>query len=155
MDDYISKPVRRVSLLAMVEKWTGSIGAAVAEGEEPETLQGRNGPMDYARAVQEFEGDEDFLREVIQGFLDTVDGQLLVLEQALAVGNAETVAREAHAIKGGAANLTADSLAAAAHELENLGRNASLQGGIGCLDTLRMKYRELADYHARNIATHR
>ena len=153
MDDYISKPVRRLSLLAIVEKWTLGIPTEDATRVEPDAPQDRDEPMDYARAVDEFEGDEDFLREVIQGFLDTVDGQLTVLERALTAGEAETVAREAHAIKGGAANLTADALAAAARELENMGRSGDLEKGRELLAGLEREYGRLKAHLDRGKKT--
>jgi PAS domain S-box-containing protein len=146
MDDYITKPVRRADLLAMLEKWTRGVRTEDVFHKPFDVSQVRDDPMDYVRAVEEFEGDEDFLREVIQGFLDAVDGQLRVLEQSLAEGDAETVAREAHAIKGGAANLTADALAGAARELENLGRSNVLEKGLETLADLEREYGRLKAY---------
>jgi HPt (histidine-containing phosphotransfer) domain-containing protein len=102
--------------------------------------------MDYARALREFENDEIFLREVIQGFLDAVDGQLRILDRALADGDAGTVAREAHAIKGGAANLTADGLAAIARELESMGRRGFLETGPETLAGLEREHGRLKAY---------
>ncbi len=44
--------------------------------------------------------------------------QIVIIEQALNEGDPGTVSKEAHSIKGGASNLTADELSNAANELE-------------------------------------
>jgi HPt (histidine-containing phosphotransfer) domain-containing protein len=58
--------------------------------------------------------------------------------------------REAHSIKGGAANLTANKLSNAALKLEEVGRSNSLDNGFTILKELETQYNQLSDY-AKNI----
>ena len=51
--------------------------------------------------------------------------------------------REAHAIKGGAANLAASELSSAAAELENTARSGSLGEALGGVARLETAYRRL------------
>ena len=74
MDDYITKPLKRKELLAMVDKWSTAIadcGLPIADSksevQNPKS-ELENDPMDFPGAVEEFEGDEEFLMEVMEGF---------------------------------------------------------------------------------------
>ena len=155
MDDYITKPVKRNSLLAMVEKWTqagGSNENAVQTQTQDDCLsviKTDNTPMNYEQALKEFEQDEELLQEVLTGFLENVQKQIPILDDALSNKDMETIAREAHAIKGGAANLLADNLAMAAHQLEEQGRKGITSGGHENLARLKEEYRLLNDYVKR------
>jgi len=106
--------------------------------------------MDFEAAVEEFEGDKEFLMEVVDGFLENVRAQIPTIRQAITDGNAETVRGEAHSIKGGAANLTADKLSKIAFELENIGKSGALEGGIEALERLEKEFSRLEDY-VRNL----
>jgi two-component system, sensor histidine kinase and response regulator len=164
MDDYITKPLRRRDLLALVDKWLSKSASAteeqeylpddghqeLVEGAEcvggSEVVQGLDGeraPMDLPRALEEFGGDQAFLNEVLSAFLRKVDEQLGVLQQAIEAGDPEVVRKEAHAIKGGAANLTAAALSAAAHDLELLGKSRTLLEAPAVLEKLTQEYRRL------------
>ena len=157
MDDYLTKPLTRKHFLAMVEKWTGSATDADVETAslqltpQPDTItldesglqqrsnkhQSKNGlPMDFEKALNEFEGDEAVLIEVIKGFMKNVRGQIGVIQEALISRNADRVWKEAHSIKGGAANLRADQLSRIAFELENIGRSGKLERGTEALKRL-------------------
>ncbi|MDY6971928.1 MAG: response regulator [Thermodesulfobacteriota bacterium] len=103
-------------------------------------------PMNFEKAVEEFEGDEDFLMEVIEGFLANVKTQIGVIRQGIADSNADAVRKEAHSIKGGAANLTADELSEVALELENMGKTENLDGGIETLERLEKEFYRLEEY---------
>ena len=48
--------------------------------------------------------------EVLKGFTNNVRGQIDAIQQAFETRDADRVRREAHSIKGGAANLRADAL---------------------------------------------
>ncbi len=86
--------------------------------------------------LAEIGGDEAFLRELVEEFLAIVHGQLATLRQAIADEEVEVVAREAHAIKGGAANLTAVDLSAVAATLEMMARAGTLDHADEVLERL-------------------
>ena len=89
--------------------------------------------------------------EVLNGFLENVRAQILTIRQAMSDGDVDVVRREAHSIKGGAANLTADELSRIAFELENIGKSGALEEGIGCLKRLEKEFYRLEGY-VRNLA---
>jgi CheY-like chemotaxis protein/HPt (histidine-containing phosphotransfer) domain-containing protein len=150
MDDYIAKPVRRDALIAMVEKWTGSPGAAQREEmREADPGSALPEPMDYSRALLEFDNDRTFLRGILDGFMATVKGQITALREAISNGRAEQVKKEAHAIRGGAANLTAETLSGCALELEKLAGTGILDGGAEALDRLENEFMRLEEYAQR------
>ncbi len=93
--------------------------------------------MNYEKALEEFEGDEEFLKEVMDEFFENVTKKLPVIERAIEKKDHETVKKEAHAIKGGAANLTATGLSQKAHELELLGKQKKLNHSRDVLDQLK------------------
>ena len=157
MDDYLTKPLTRKHFLAMVKKWTGSTTGGDAETsslqpipqpdrinlDEPGLpLRSNNHqskkdlPMDFEKALNEFEGDKPLLMEVLKGFMENVREQIGVIQQALMCQDADRVRREAHSIKGGAANLRADELSRIAFELENIGKSGKLERGIEALKRL-------------------
>ena len=102
--------------------------------------------MDFEAAVEEFEGDKEFLMEVLEGFLENVRAQIPTIHKAISDGDAEVVRREAHSIKGGAANLTADVLSKIAFELENIGKSGHLEGSIEVLERLEKEFYLLEAY---------
>lgn len=154
MDDYMTKPLRRRELLSMVEKWMTGLNRhpdPVEAGLEMEPIETEtepergdrvavDAPMDWAQAVDEFEGDEPLLREVLDGFLSNVRKQVDTIRAALEDGDVDLVAREAHSIKGGAANLTANDLSQAAYELEKLGKSGKLEDGHSLLDKMENEF---------------
>lgn len=131
MDDYLSKPFRKRDLLGLVEKWAlggGTIPSAmVSSHPDPGEDRGQNREIfDLDLALEEFDNDREFLGEVLEEFLDTLAGQLTVIKAAIEENRAGTVGNEAHAIKGGAANLRAGRLSRTAHDLEKTGRSGDL-----------------------------
>ena len=125
MDDYMTKPFKKKDMIAMVEKWTsGLISMPDSELEkqawdifEPDSL-----PMDMPKALKEFDHDEPFLNEVIHEFLNHVGQQIGIIRTAAAGQDFDTLKKQGHAIKGGAANLTAMKLSEAAFSLEKKGK---------------------------------
>ncbi len=153
-DDYTPKPLRRKELLKMIQKWLKNAGQKEPVPSDPgheaksQPSKGspENAPMDYERAVDEFEGDEEFLIEVLGGFLDNVRDQVVTIRQAISDGEAETVRKEAHSIKGGAANLTAQGLSGIAFELEQIGQSERLEMGPKILQRLEEEFTRLEVY---------
>ena len=150
MDDYLIKPVFRKDLLGKVDRWIDSVPAP-AGGELPPSeasalREAPAEPMDFARALEEFEGNREFLTGLLEKFLDNVRAQLGTLREALDRADAEILRREAHAIKGGAANLAAAELSSAAAELEKTAKSGLLGEAPGGLERLERAYRRLDEF---------
>jgi signal transduction histidine kinase/DNA-binding response OmpR family regulator/HPt (histidine-containing phosphotransfer) domain-containing protein len=159
MDDFITKPLKRKELLAMVSKWLSSAGERKAQAPSPEVGSGGNArpqrnvhrlqtdpPLDFIRAVEEFGGEEDFLLQVIDSFLTNAWAQTEIIRKALFKDDAEAVMREAHAIKGAAANLIAEDLLSVASELEQTAISGELKGAMEKVERIETELARLADF---------
>ncbi len=154
MDDYIAKPLRRNKLLKIVNKWIKSAVKFNPRGPSLQTIDdsvGEEAPMNFDQATNEFEGDKDFLMEVMTGFFDNVETQIETIHQAISDGDTEKVWQEAHSIKGGAANLAAEKLSQTAFELETMGKSEKLKGSREALGRLKIEYDRLKTYASSNI----
>jgi CheY-like chemotaxis protein len=157
MDDFLTKPIRRKPLLDRVHRWI-STSAVNNIGKTPEQVPTQTElpdapqadlPMDWDRALGEFMGRADLLQNVAAEFRNTVRSQLEIIDQALTSRDAELVRRQAHAIKGGAANLAVGGLAAAAMQLEQIGRSGDLEKGGQGLDYLVKEFERFERYLER------
>jgi len=128
-----------VSLLPNPEPEEGS---TINEHHLPE----ENPPLDYYRAVEEFGGDETFLLQVIDGFLTNLGVQTKIIYQALRDNDTKVIMREAHSIKGGAANLTAEDLASIANQLDQTAKAGVLHDGLAMFERLEVEIARLADF---------
>jgi CheY-like chemotaxis protein/HPt (histidine-containing phosphotransfer) domain-containing protein len=163
MDDFLSKPYTREGLLSMVSKWLELsaklvIQPVLAQNPNVETSQDivpiavlADNPIDIEKAIEEFEGDKQFLSEVIEGFTMEVIEQIGTIRKALSCGDAETVRNVAHSIKGGAANITAKAASRVAFELEIKGRSGYLNGAGEIVDNLEMEFETLRKFIQENF----
>ncbi|MBW2609114.1 MAG: response regulator [Deltaproteobacteria bacterium] len=151
MDDYISKPLKRKGLLAMVEKWIRAQGVRgndegkriKVKGEDSLIKVQEGPPMNFEMMLEEFRGDKETLVEILEDFLEDVRGQLGNMRQALADKDAEAIRKQAHAIKGGAANMSAEALSGTAHELEKVGKAGALENGTKVFERLEKEFHRL------------
>jgi DNA-binding response OmpR family regulator len=139
MNDYVSKPVHPKELVAALErqlaaseKWDASLfpASSVASTQPPEIGKRPNfsssapspaAVFDKRGLLNTLGGDEGTMREVLTLFLADIPQQMNTLEEAIHLGNAETATRQAHTLKGAAANVGATLLRECAAELEQLG----------------------------------
>jgi len=78
-----------------------------------------------------FEGDREFLAEILNLFLETCPKLLTAVEDAMSRNDAQAVRRAAHTLKGSVANFGAPKVVACAQELEMLGLEGNLtQAGM-------------------------
>jgi signal transduction histidine kinase/CheY-like chemotaxis protein len=155
MDDFLTKPFTREELLSMESKWLKmstspesrpfvALNPDAMAGHDILPIEAREGhPINIKKAIEEFEGDQQLLSEVLEGFAEKVGEQIGTIRKALSCGDAETVKKEAHAIKGGAANITANALSGIAHELECKGKSHELNGAGEITDSLEREFEAL------------
>jgi two-component system, sensor histidine kinase and response regulator len=157
-DDYITKPLRKATLLKIVEKWSRPSNLRKPSNttldiershdtSDPSIVSLKKAtPIDFERAIFEFEGDEDFFLDVLKQFLMKVKKQIEILRQAIFEENFEVVRKEAHSIKGGAAELAASRLSDLASGLEEMGKANGLENGMSVLGELEEEVQQLLKY---------
>ncbi len=151
MDDYLTKPLKKEILLSTVGKWVqntlklNNLLPSFDTGFDNNIIARDDEPMDFEKGVNEFDGDKEFFLEVFDGFLNKVEEQISVIGAAIDNDDFTTIKNECHAIKGGAANLTAMPLSKCAFELEIMGREErrdtekkELNKIIVCLEELKL-----------------
>jgi CheY-like chemotaxis protein len=149
MDDYITKPIKRTEFLMAVDRWISGgpverTESAPEQPAEPENSRGdRNESLDYQTALDEFMGNARVLNQVLRGFIENVQRQIPRMRQAVRDRDFTVLRKEAHAIKGGAANISAPALSRLAAELEQLGMQRSLEGFDPLFAGFEMEYSRL------------
>ena len=132
MDDYVAKPVKAEELEAILERWVSKADEGSASTEDPE--EDPLDPLDRSvlatlRQLQE-EGEPDILDELIERFLTDVPPQLVALKEAVEAGDAHSVERIAHTLRGSTANMGAVRMEAICAELEEMGRSEDLGAAL-------------------------
>jgi PAS domain S-box-containing protein len=153
MNDYLAKPVQPRELSDMLIKWlgknhlekeTGEVHATKVQGE---TTDG-NGQKDIFNAedlLKRLMGDEELARPIVAGFLNDIPKQILALKDYLAHGDVPSVQRQAHTIKGAAANVSCNNLRDAALELEKAGKGGDLEQAAALMARIEEQFEVLRE----------
>ena len=107
MDGYLPKPIDPALLYATIEGGTGPTGSRPSVDQR--TLLARLG------------GDEELMRDVVRLFIDDCRSHLARIRAAIDTRSGDRLRAEAHALKGAAANMSANEVVDAATVLERLG----------------------------------
>ena len=89
-------------------------------------------------ALSRVGGDVELLKEIAVLFLDDYPRSLSELRQALDAGDAKSIERAAHGLKGSVSNFGAGPAVGAAMELETMGREQKLVEVEQVLHTLEL-----------------
>jgi two-component system sensor histidine kinase/response regulator len=131
MDEYLSKPIDRVKLDACLQVLlpsTSSTGLTLAIPGTAAAFASVEHPVDWQALLASIDGDEAFVRDLIDAFIATADRELAAIAMALRTVDADSLRESAHTLKGASANMRAAAVTAAASELESAaGSGASAQ----------------------------
>ncbi|MFQ3611288.1 MAG: ATP-binding protein, partial [Fimbriimonadales bacterium] len=141
MDDYLPKPIRPESLQKVLQKWLVATSDSQNETKEVRTMQVIN--WDTLNEITD--GDVEFQKELFQEFLEQTPSLITELTQSLASGDANTVGRVAHTLKGSARSIGADAFAEACFVLEQMGKSGDLNGGEDALRQIQTQWTTLQD----------
>jgi len=140
MDEYLTKPLDSRRLCQVVESLAD--GAPVADGV----------PVDEGAAVALSEhvlarvgGDRQLLAEISRLFVDDAPQHLTKIQKAIETRDGEALRRAAHALKGAAANFEAESVVAAARQLEEIGRVSQFDDADAAWKVMRHEADRLID----------
>ena len=137
MNDYLPKPVQRVDLEMMLEKWIEPpVYREKSLFEETTMHPTRERPVldqSVITSLRELGGADDpgLFVELVQLFLADTPDRMRALSEALDQRDPKILEREAHALKSSAANLGAVELSSLFREIESAGREKDLQRAQG------------------------
>ncbi len=153
MDDYISKPISPRKLAKVLEKWLPK-----AQVELPPATDMASGKTaaEEALPVFDFPGlkkrtmdDMDLTRTIVAAFMEEIPRMLDGLREQIERGDVELAGRQAHTIKGAAANTGFMAMSAIAADMQKAGETGEMETIIallpeleGQLDLLRAKIKE-------------
>lgn len=161
MDDYVSKPIETAELLSVIERWTGQLPSLPADKKTKKEAQpvpalaeeqGESVPVDVGKAMPRFDNDFDFFSEMLAEFVQQLEKRQQQLQEALDQGDAETMARLSHNIKGIAANFSAEGLFGVARELEQKAKKGDLSRAPDLLKQLAAEVQRLRLFMKHNFA---
>jgi PAS domain S-box-containing protein len=149
MNDYVTKPILPRALGEVLDKWLPGASAAGFEKPQCGRLPARQ-PLHYSTLVwnraslaERLLDDPELVDMIIESFLADIPRQIEVLRGYLDVGNAEGVERQAHTIKGAAANVEAEALRVPASEMEKAARAGDLESVKALLGQLDAAFQTL------------
>jgi len=109
--------------------------------------------FDKAALLGRLMDDEHILRKVLAIFLDHMPRQIEDLQRLLETGDLAAVARQAHSIKGAAANLGGDSLSAAALDAEHAATRGDLTAARESMAQLQADFAQLKRVMTEELQT--
>ncbi len=158
MNDCIGKPLQRDFLLSVVQKWIGTESTPQINGDPKDDAPlimrrpaENQFPLDLDRAIHEFMGQKEILFGVLQEFVTNAGTQIDNIRQAVTGVDYGVIGSEAHAIKGAAANLTADKLARLASDLEQAAEEQQSELSAELADKLEQEFYFLKRYIQQNL----
>ncbi|AKG23698.1 response regulator [Calothrix sp. 336/3] len=127
MDDYLSKPVVKEKLAAIIEYWSQSLTTSsenppvsIVENTQDSDVDNNqnNLDIDWEHLHQLSENNPEFEIELLEMFVEDALSHLELMKDAIANQDFQSFAKEAHHLKGSSANIGAKSMQTAADQLE-------------------------------------
>ena len=137
MDDYIAKPIAPRAMAEAIDKWLGH-GRNQAEVITASAV----GPAIFDRSAfhERLMGDLDLVREITAAFLEDMPKQLRELKKHVDAGDANAAGRQAHSIRGAAANVGGLAFSAVALAIEHDSRDSGMERIAALLLELERQY---------------
>jgi len=142
MDDYIAKPIHPKKLCNVIEKWLnepeGAHEAEIVHEPLPE-----DNIFDKHSFLDRLLGDEDLAKEIIKGFIEDSLRQIGTIKEAFDNKDTNVIHRQAHALKGAAANISATALKELAYQIEIAGETEDMIKAASLIPKLDEQLEEL------------
>ena len=92
--------------------------------------------FDKDEVLKTFEYDEEFLKELVEIFINNAPEHMSEIKEAVNIGNSKALEKSAHKLKGAAANFGKNATTETAFKLETMGKKNNLDGAGEVYDTL-------------------
>ncbi len=152
MDDFLSKPYTFKHLEQVIIRWLPkkeSDSMVTAKPEKDELLPEENNSsvlnqalLDQIRSLDPSGGDE-ITRKIMRAFLDSSEGYMQGIEDAIVNKDAESLRRFAHTLKSSSANIGAEKLSELFKQLEKYGHAGELTHVNALHEDMRQHYQQV------------
>ena len=143
MDDYISKPIRRLELIAAMERQFPPAAAPAPVPVVPASAATQ--AFDRDKLMEELDGNTDLLRRLANLFFQHTPALLQEISTAIETGDGGALQRSAHTLKGSVAQFFATAAMDKARELELAGHEGNLSGAPIVFAELKQLVRQLEE----------
>ena len=142
MDDYISKPVKKETLRAAIERWTVDRGASDSDGEQGPDDSGGVIDLSVIAELRRLRSatDPEFFNHLMDLFIQETPQRLAAIGAAIEGEDPAKLAQQAHALKGSCAQLGARRMAGLCGILEEQGRAGSVSAGQALFSGLEEEF---------------
>ena len=103
-------------------------------------------PLDYDQAMPRFDNDHSFFLELCQEMVGRLPERMEIIRSALETQNIMELYRNAHNLKGVAANFCAEPVTKLAAQLESMGRNEDITHAAGLVTQLEFEVERLTQF---------
>ncbi len=144
MNAHISKPFSAEQLLEEIRQWIPDEDSPPPQ-DRPQATEVQSQPLtfDWDAALKRLNGNRDLLLRLLSNFVVQADEMVTAITTDLKQGNSNTATTQCHALKGIAANLSADQLSRTAQQLHDQLKVGSPHQEK--LDLLQTQYQLLKD----------
>lgn len=137
MNGYISKPIDPQKLnQEIIKQISGETTVKALANDSSKDI------FDRDMLVKRLGDDEEFIKEIIDIFVEDLQSQIEKLAQAIKDQNAEQINRIGHSIKGASKNVGANALGKISYEIENIGKSQKLNGILDNFNKLKESFKE-------------
>ena len=147
MDDYVTKPLSRKALARIMEKtqeksWGENINETSCASQPLDEAP----PINIEQTRQNFENDEDLLRECFDYFIKDSGKMVNRARQLIEQNEQEELYRTAHALKGVLGNFSAPKAQSLAMDLETRSQRGDMEGAREIFQALRQEILRIISY---------
>jgi two-component system, sensor histidine kinase and response regulator len=145
MDDYIPKPVKTEQLDAVLKHWIlrpEDATTALEAGSDHGTSKDNSIDRSVLAGLRELqvEGEPDIVAELAQMYLEEVPLRLTELRDAVEIGDAPSVERIAHTLKGSSGSMGAVGMEVICAGLEEIGGSEELETAPALISRLEEEF---------------
>ena len=144
MDSYISKPVMPEAIIASVNRYATKSSStpvsAPASADDKPAAQDLAPVFDRDELLGRLGGKAEMIPRFCTMFVGSVTAGIEGIHKALEAGDADELHRQAHTIKGAAANIAAGRIRACATRLDEMAKSGEISGAPALLDELKAEF---------------
>ncbi len=164
MDDYLSKPIDKRSLFAIIQRWSKDmqktdvptsplVNKKPAPAAQPQTgVPTKNSPaVNIEDALPRFGNDVAFFNEMCEDFLKKLPEHIAEIKEAIAHSDTEKIYRVAHNLKGMSLTFSANKLAELSTTLEAEGKKGNLNQVDNLINDIEEESKKVSEELSENL----